>query len=184
MAEVARRSLMLGALSPFIKAFNTGDIEALVSTIHASCESSVVLQVEEWQCIGNGSKDMLGFWCLLHEVFPDAIMSILERRLRNNLTDQQQLRCVEYVCKLAGTRITTYPMHKIFTSLVTDLSVIDEVSATDLTDLVSKHFAQVDPSHFQERNCTYIIETVLIFTDDDLIQNMSLQILASTLANT
>ncbi|RYH32481.1 hypothetical protein EON65_00445 [archaeon] len=182
MTEVARRNVMLAALNPFIKSFNTGDFETLVGTIQTRCESDIALRVEEWRCQGNGRKDMLGFWCLLHEIFPDAILNILERRLRSSLSDQQ-LRCVEYVCKLAGTRITTYPIHNIFYSLVADPSLVEQVSATDLTDLVSKHFAQVDPSHFQEQNCTYIIEIVLTFSDGDIIQNMFIQMLASSVTN-
>eukprot|EP01031_Cornospumella_fuschlensis_P038914 gene38914-47335_t len=181
--EVARRNIMLAALSPFIKSFNTGDSEALVGTIQTSCEPTIILQFVEWGCVGDSRKDMLGFWFLLHEIFPDAIMSILERRLRNNSSSSSQhLQCVECVCKLAGTRITAYPINSIFTTLVADPALFENTSATVLRDLVSEHFAKIDPSHFQEMNCSYIIEVVLMFSDEDKIQSMTMQVLASSVA--
>lgn len=182
--DPATKAYRLPAINPLLAAFNTGDFEALTNLLRERCNPQVILSAPSWQCHAYGVPSLLVFWSLLHELHPDAIMTVLERRMRSafsphtNCVDQS----AEYVCKFAGTRITAHPMAAPFQSLLLDPALGDGMLPHDqLSLLVIRHLSTISPSLFQEQTCVYILEMSLAFDREERISELAVSVLATTI---
>eukprot|EP01039_Chlorochromonas_danica_P004463 gene4463-4888_t len=202
--RVVPKAHRLHLIDPLLAAFNSGDFEKLIVLFRERCLPSIDIRANSWQCTGRGTVSLLALLSLLHEVYPDAVIEVLERRFRcgsqvesnssnNNSNDSNDDdrtavgdlsalsddRQVELICRFAGTRITDYPLTEPFDYLSHHADLQREgVQHEVLAAVVMNHLSVIHPSHFQDAAVVFILEMVLAWDSEDKIVSWTFDTLA------
>jgi hypothetical protein len=122
VAEVESvRAQRLHVLDDIFKAFNVCDVDLLYKLLKARCCEDVAFLTAGVSSEVIGFMALFSCWSLAHETYPDAMVTILERRVSSDPMSQsvsQRLSTVEIVFKFVGTRITSRTMVEVYSKFI------------------------------------------------------------------
>ena len=167
----------LEVLDPIMEAFNNGDLDQMTSLVRSNCHANVRVKMQSLPAY-HGMAAILIYFGLLHEIYPDAMTKILDKRISTITSSCSPTHSVEYVFKVHGTRITTKPMLESFSQIMTSIGNKD-MTHEDVISAISKHMITIPPQSCEEHECSFIAETILTFDNENKIIEWAYDILAS-----
>lgn len=183
------KGLRLQVLNPIVAAFNIADFEALSNILLDRCNPNVLFSVQDWQCTAHGVMGLFVCWSVFHEIHPDAVLEILERRTisspscskadSSSSSAAERSFAVEYVCRLAGTRVTTNPLSSVYKSVLKDEKLLPTLNHESLSTLVIRHLSALGVDHSCEQSCVYILEFAIHFDQSGKICEWIMNTLAT-----
>ncbi len=173
-----QKRIRLEVFDPIMEAFNTGDFDQMANLVRSNCHPDVVVKMPQSMTYP-GVTPILVLWGLLHKIYPDAMIKILERRISSSTSSIAPIQLVEYVFKFHGSRITTKPVLDSFSEIM-DSNGNKPMSHQEMRSVISRHMNAIPPTSFDEHECSFIAEVVLSFDNDNKIIEWRYDILASS----
>lgn len=173
---------------PIMDAFSNGDLEAMDNLTRNHCHSNVLFKVPSMNIESSGVNAAIAFWTLLHEIYPDAMIKTLDRRIgtlttipksKKRAESAAMKQSVEYLYKFKATRITNRPIFETFKQILASTNLVKLSNHEEINRAVSRHIANFSPHNAEENECTFIVENVFIVDEDNHIINWSYDVLAS-----
>lgn len=198
-SDVSSNSLTEGkllAFDPVVEAFSLGDFEMMTSILTDLCSSTVILKSSLLEKEYTGRKPIFFFWSLLHEIYPDAMLEVLERRFsiisnetynttisrhqnyeKVDPSDTTEKYFVENVYKFTGTRISNKSISAALECLIT-VNKTDQLPegqakleyiANKVTCSVIRTIECVKPSSNEAIVCNQILEFRIMFKGNQVV---------------
>jgi hypothetical protein len=182
--------------------FNAGDSEGVSNIIKSRCRNDVILICPVSEVPLQGKSPLLAVWTLFHVVYPDAVMTVVDKRVglinvgdstsRVNSNPSPAVFTIVNILKITGTRISERSFGDSFHNLLETLKnekdptsqrVIDMAIAKQAQylkfDKIEATGADVTTTS-SEPEYTFVTETVLTVDDDGYIIDWNYQLVAST----
>jgi hypothetical protein len=127
-------------ITQFVESLNLCDNDGIERLMHDSCSSDMTLRFSRFKSVHTGNNALLVFWLICHEVFPDGIMKILERREvkmtqpRGREVLQHLRPTIEVVYRFCGSQIINQsPAAAVgtFLSLHKDIAKLSRAEVTE-----------------------------------------------------
>lgn len=181
---------LLDILDPIFDAFNAGDFENVLKCMEAVCKDDLI-----YHCVVNGFslygiKEFMVFWAIVHEIYPDAMCKVLERRLRTetipkvngSINSKQNKYVVEIVYKFTGTNISSRPSFEIFREATTKYPLPDVMTIEDISLYATRHTCLVPPPN-EETTCCILYETTLTCNDNFKMERWDCEFIAANFSS-
>jgi len=195
---------------PIMDAYSNGDLETMDALIRMSCCENVIFQVPTLQIESIGVDSVVAFWILLHEIYPDAMMNTLDRRIGTLTTVPKSSpvttptnasakttaitlpnavstptttmkQRIEYVYKFKATRITNRSIKDTFQEVVDAGIRGKQLTHEDMNRLVVRSISSLSPNYAEEVECVFIVENIFGIDENHQIMHWSYDILASNI---
>lgn len=197
--EITRQE-RLHILDAIFDSFNICDIESLFGLIRSRFAADLTFSLGNGRESYEGQNPLFTYWNFAHEIYPDAMVKILERRIisvavastsAEKASSHRSEWRVECVYKFTGTRITGSPIYETFSNfMVTCGDSVEKATKYEELAMSMVRFitannaaaAAVNPSLMhsdpdEARSC--IVEVVLSFDNEtQLIKDWSMELLA------
>ena len=187
--QLQHKVAMVDIFDPVMNAYSNGDLEAMDSLIRKHCSADVSFKVPSLNVASNGVNTVLAFWTLLHELFPDAMIKTLYRRIgtlttvpkspRRNNGEKRMKQSVEYVYKFKATRLTNRPIEDTFKEVLASGLKDKDLNHEEISRIVARCIGNIPPQFAEEQECTLIVENIFMIDAESRILNWSYDILAS-----
>lgn len=110
----------LNSFNVLTDVFNLDDDIHLFHMIHRYCANNLqfTITLSPMRKISTSTPNMIfAYYYLAHEIYPDGMFKILERRIHHHNTQNNTI-AIEYIYKFSGTRIFNYLLCDIYEQLI------------------------------------------------------------------
>jgi len=130
-------------ITQFVESLNLCDNDKIEQIIKDSCSPDMILRLPRLNVTHSGSYALLVLWLICHEVFPDGIFKVLERREvkmtqpRGRKVAMKQFRpMIEVIYRFTGSRIINEPPALALGTFLSLHKDISKLSIAEVTKLV------------------------------------------------